>query len=216
MTDTQLQTNVQDALAWEPSIDSADIGVSVGAGVVTLRGDVKTYFEKSTAERVALGVYGVRAVANDLSVHIPNIFQRTDTEIAQAAVSALRWSSAIPADSIEVTVSDGWVSLQGHVPWNYQRAIAETAVRDLKGVRGVTNGITVEPRVKASDVSANIEAALKRSAEVDARHVRVAVSDGKVTLSGNVRTWLERDEARQAAWAAPGVREVENRIAIMP
>ena len=216
MTDTELQSNVQAALTWEPSIDAADIGVTVDGGVVTLRGDVKTYFEKKAAERVALGVYGVTAVANDLNVHVPNIFQRTDTEIAQAAASALRWSAAIPADSIDVAVSNGWISLTGHVPWDYQRVVAANAVRDLKGVRGVTNGVTVEPRAKASDVSAKIEAALKRSAEVDARHIRVAVSDGKVTLSGNVRTWLERDEARHAAWAAPGVKDVDNRIEIMP
>lgn len=215
MTDKQLQESVQDALDWEPSIDSADIGVSAENGVVTLRGDVKTYTEKSTAERVALTVFGVKAVANDLNVHIPSAYQKTDTEIAQAALDALRWNTVVPADHVTVAVSNGWVSLKGRVDWEYQRHACARVVRDLRGVRGVDNLITVTPHASTEGVKAKIEAALKRSAEVDARRINVAVSDGEVTLSGNVHSWYERTEARKAAWAAPGVKHVDDRIAIV-
>ena len=216
MTDRDLQDHVQSALDWEPSIDAADIGVSVDNNVVTLRGDVKTYSEKTTAERVALRVYGVKAVANDINVRPLDGHQRTDSEIAQAALSALKWNTLIPQDRITVTVSNGFVTLKGRVDWEYQRGAAGKAVRDLTGVRGVGNLISLEPQVNAIDVKAKIEAALKRSAEVDARRIHVTVANGKVTLSGNVHSWFERDEARHAAWAAPGVKEVDDRIAVVP
>ena len=216
MTDRELQEHVQKALDWEPSVDAADIGVSVEQGVVTLRGDVKTYAEKAAAERVALRVFGVKAVADDLNVHVQNAQQRTDTEIAQAVVSALKWNTAVPDERITVTVTNGWVTLKGHVEWEYQRAAATNAIRYLSGVRGVSNGITVQPRVSVPDVQAKIEAALKRSAEIDARRINVAVADGKVTLTGNVHSWFERNQARHAAWSAPGVRDVEDFIAVTP
>jgi osmotically-inducible protein OsmY len=216
MTDRDLQQHVENALEWEPSIDAADIGVSVENAVVTLRGGVKSYAEKATAERVALGVYGVKAVANDVAVRLGDGRKRTDTDIAQAAVSALRWHSMVPDEKITVSVSEGWITLKGHVNWEYQRAAAANAVRDLTGVRGVTNSISVEPHVSAVDVKSKIEAALKRSAEIDARRVNVAVTDSKVILSGNVHSWFERDEARHAAWSAPGVKEVEDHIAVVP
>jgi osmotically-inducible protein OsmY len=216
MTDRELQEHVQKALDWEPSVDAADIGVSVEQGVVTLRGDVKTYAEKAAAERVALRVFGVKAVADDLNVHVQNTQQRTDTEIAQAVVSALKWNTAVPDERIAVTVTNGWVTLKGHVEWEYQRAAATNAIRYLSGVRGVSSGITVQPRVSVPDVQAKIEAALKRSAEIDARRINVAVADGKVTLTGNVHSWFERNQARHAAWSAPGVRDVEDFIAVMP
>jgi osmotically-inducible protein OsmY len=216
MTDRELQEHVQKALDWEPSVDAADIGVSVEQGVVTLRGDVKTYAEKAAAERVALRVFGVKAVADDLNVHVQNTQQRTDTEIAQAVVSALKWNTAVPDERITVTVTNGWVTLKGHVEWEYQRAAATNAIRYLSGVRGVSSGITVQPRVSVPDVQAKIEAALKRSAEIDARRINVAVADGKVTLTGNVHSWFERNQARHAAWAAPGVRDVEDFIAVTP
>ena len=216
MTDRELQEYVQNALDWEPSIDAADIGVSVDGGVVTLRGDIKSYSEKAAAERVALGVYGVKAVANDLNVRLGDGLKRTDTDIAQAVVSALRWNTMVPDDKITVAVSNGWVTLKGQVNWDYQRVAAANAVRDLTGVCGVTNSITVKPHVSSVDVKTKIEAALKRSAEVDARRINVAITDSRVILSGNVHSWFERDEARRAAWAAPGVKEVDDRIAVVP
>ena len=216
MTDRQLQEHVQNALDWEPSIEAADIGVSVDNSVVTLRGDVKTYAERAAAERVALAVYGVKAVANDINVRLGNVGKRSDSDIAQAVLLAFRWNTMIPDEKIDVSVSNGWVKLSGSVDWEYQRTAATRAVRDLTGVVGVSNLITVEPRVSASDVKAKIEAALKRSAEVDARRINVTATDGKVVLSGNVHSWFERNEARRAAWAAPGVKDVEDRISIVP
>lgn len=216
MTDRDLQENVQAALEWEPSIDAAEIGVTVSDGVVTLRGDIHSFAQRTAAERVALRVFGVKGVANDLNVKLTDGQVRTDTDVAQSALSALKWHSMLPADKIVVLVSNGWVTLKGHLDWEYQRAAAERVVRELTGVRGVTNSITLEPHASAVDVKSKIEAALKRSAEVDARRINVAVSDGRITLSGNVHSWFERDEARRAAWAAPGVRYVDDRIAVVP
>lgn len=216
MTDRELQEHIQNALDWEPSIDAAEIGVSVDGGVVTLRGDVKSYSQRATAERVAFGVYGVKGVANDINVRLGDGQKRTDTEVAQAAVSALQWNTMVPDDKITVAVSNGWVTLKGQANWNYQRVAAANAVRDLTGVCGVTNSITVTPHVSSVDVKSKIEAALKRTAEVDARRINVAITDSKVILSGNVHSWFEREEARRAAWSAPGVKEVDDRIAVVP
>ena len=216
MKDRQLQEYVQNALDWEPRIDAADIGVTVDNGVVTLRGDVKTYAEKAAAERVVMAVYGTKAVANDINVRLGTAFKRSDSDLAQAVLSALRWTSNVPDEKIAVSVSNGWVKLSGAVDWDYQRSAAARVVRDLNGVVGVSNLITVEPHVSTADVQAKIEAALKRSAEVDARRINVRAVDGKVILSGNVHSWFERDEARRAAWAAPGVKQVEDHISIVP
>jgi len=219
MTDKELKQHVQNALDWEPSIDASDIGVSVDEGVVTLRGNVGSYVEKVSAERVALRVYGVKAVANDLSVRLISGYERTDTEIAQAAIAALKWNTVVPADRITVTVANGWVTLNGTVEYYHQSAAAERVVRDLTGVRGVSNSILLKAPavpVRPSDVAAKIEAAFRRSAEVDARRINVNAQDGKVILSGNVRSWTERQEAERAAWAAPGVTQVDDRLAVIP
>jgi osmotically-inducible protein OsmY len=216
MTDGELLDQVEDALDWEPSVDVSDVDVSVDGGVVTMRGDVGSYAQKRTAERVVLGVYGVRGVANDLNVRLPGALERSDTDIAQVAVNTLTWNTQVPSDRVTVAVSDGWVTLRGTVDWQYQKDAAERGVRNLTGVRGITNDMTVGPRVQPGDVQAKIEAALRRNAEIDARRINVSVADGRITLRGNVHSSAERDEARRAAWAAPGVTAVEDHMAVVP
>ena len=216
MTTSELKQHVENALDWEPSVDASDVGVSVEESVVTLRGNVSSYAEKSAAERVALRVYGVKAVANDLNVRLASGHTRTDTEIAQAAVGALQWSTVVPQGRVAVAVADGWLTLKGTLDWQYQKDAAVRAVRDLTGVKGVANEIAVKPRVNATDVQQKIEAAFRRSADIDARRVHVAALDGKVVLTGNVRSWAERQEAERAAWAAPGVTQIDDRLTITP
>jgi osmotically-inducible protein OsmY len=216
MTDKDLKPHLQSALDWEPSLDASDIGVSVDEGVVTLRGNVGSYAEKVTAERVALRVYGVKAVANDLVVHVPSEFARTDTKIAQAAVDALKYNATLLNDRVTVTVTNGWLTLNGALDWQYQKDATARVVRDLAGVKGLTNNIIIKPRVQPIDVRDKIEAAFKRSAQIDARRVNVTATGGKVILSGNVHSWAERQEAERAAWAAPGVTQVEDRLSVVP
>ena len=216
MIDKDLKQHVENALEWEPSVDAADIGVSADQGVVTLRGNVRSYGEKLAAERVALRVYGVKAVANDLVVHVATDYTRTDTEIAQAAIAALKWNAVLPADAVTLTVKDGWLTLTGTLDWQYQKDAAARSVRDLRGVKGVTNEIRLRAHASPVDVRDKIEAALKRSAEVDARRINVVASDGTVVLTGHVRSWAERQDAERAAWAAPGVSRVDDRITVVP
>jgi osmotically-inducible protein OsmY len=216
MTDRELQENVQAALDWEPSVEATEVGVTVDEGVVTLRGQVKSYREKETAEQVALRVYGVKGLANELKVHLMSPYERTDSDIAQAAVRALELNTGLPREKIIVAVESGWLTLKGTVNWQYQKELAAKVVRDLAGVHGVANAIIVQPSVQAGDVQTKIEAALKRSAEVDARRIHVDVRDGTVTLTGNVRSWVEREEAERAAWAAPGVKQVNDQVHVVP
>jgi osmotically-inducible protein OsmY len=216
MTDRELQQHVQNALAWDPSVTSTDVGVTTDNGVVTLRGDVSSYTEKQAAERIALHVFGVKAVANDLAVRLPDAYERTDSELAQACVSALKMSTVVPRGGVSVAVSDGWVTLTGTVEWQFQKEAAARAVRDLAGVRGVANSVVLRPQVRVGDIQNKIEAALRRSAEIDARRINVSVQDHKVTLTGNVHSWIERQAAERAVWSAPGVSQVDDRITVVP
>ena len=215
-SDKELQRDVLNELAWEPSINAAHIGVSARDGVVTLSDHVSSFWEKYTAERVAKRVTGARAVANELDVKLPGSSQRTDEDIAIAAVSALRSNMSVPTDKVRVTVSKGWVTLEGEIEWQYQKQAAESAVRHLPGVIGLTNLIQVKPSVSQSEVKAKIEEALRRSAELDARRITVEAEGRKVILRGRVRSWTEAEEAERAAWAAPGVTAVETLITIEP
>jgi len=216
MTDTQLQQEVMRALEWDPRVEASEIGVTVENSVVTLRGQVHTFSEKADAERITLRVYGVKGLANDLEVRLVKGAERTDSDVAQAAATALAWNTQVPAKAVTVSVTNGWVTLRGDVDWDYQRGAATRAVRDLSGVQGVSNLIVVKPHASAVDVKTKIEDALRRSAEVDARRINVRVADGQVTLTGNVRSWVERAEARRAAWAAPGVKDVQDQMAVVP
>jgi osmotically-inducible protein OsmY len=215
-TDRELQERVLKALEWEPGVDAAQVGVSAKDGIVTLRGTVTTLFQKYEAERAVRHVFGVRALADELEVVPDGATHRTDTDIATAAANALEWDSAVPLRAVKATVHGGWVTLAGTVDWQYQKAAAERSVRRLYGVKGVLDSIVVRPHASAMDVKVKIESAFKRSAEIDASKVTVETLDGAVVLKGTVRSLAERDEAERAAWAAPGVTKVDDRLMVVP
>src|SRR5437870_10812478 len=211
-TDEELQKEVLAELKWDAQIQPNEIGVSVKDGVVTLTGWVDSYLKKWSAEDAAHKVAGVKAVANDIEIKLAT--ERTDSDIAEAAVHALEWDAGVPSDRVKATVSKGWVTLKGEVEWQYQKQDAEQVVRRLAGVKGVTNLITVKPHVTHSELKKKIEDALVRNAEIDANKITVEVQGSKAILKGTVRAWAEKEEAARVAWSAPGITSVENRITV--
>jgi len=212
--DIQIQKDVMEELKWDPFLNASEIGVAVKNGVVTLSGQVDSFSKKLTAEKAAKKVVGVKAVAEDIQVGISPVFRKTDTEIAEAVLNALKWHSAVQEEKIKIKVEDGNVRLDGQVEWDFQRNNAKTAIENLTGVRSVLNLITVKPKATSSDIQQKISSAFHRSATIDAEKITAEVSGSKVILYGKVRSIAEKEDAETAAWNAPGITSVENKLEI--
>jgi osmotically-inducible protein OsmY len=212
--DEEIQADVLEELKWDTRVRSNEIGVAVKDGIVTLTGWADSYVQKMAAQDAAHRVYSVQAVANDIEVRLPGFAERTDADLAAAVMGALKWDAAVPTGNLDVTVSDGWVTLQGKVEYGFQKRDAERAVHRLSGIRGVSNQILVKPRLWPSNLKQDIERALVRNAETDAERITVEVQDSKVVLHGRVRSYAEKQEAEDSVWSAPGVSDVDNRLVI--
>jgi osmotically-inducible protein OsmY len=216
--DTQLKNHVEEELRWQPEVNEAAIGVRVQDAIVTLTGNVPSYAEKMAAERAVMRIHGVRALASELQVSLSGAHERTDEDIARAAANVLAWNALIPKDTVKVKVSDGFVTLSGVVEWSYERRNAERDISQLIGVKAVLNSIEVKPpRVPGSaEIKSGIEAALRRSAEVEAKRVHVEIHGSTVVLTGAVSSWPERQAAERAVWSAPGVSKSRTSSGLPP
>jgi|SRR5665647_2440911 len=212
--DIEIQKDVMEQLKWEPFINASAIGVAVKNGIVTLSGQVDTYTKKLAAEKAAKRVIGVKAVAEDIQVGISPAYHKTDAEIAEAVLNALKWHSAVQEEKIKIKVEDGNVKLEGEVEWEYQRTNAKAAIENLTGVRSVINFITVKPKITSAEIQQKINAAFHRSATIDAGKITADVVGSKVILRGSVRSFTEKEDAETAAWNAPGVMSVDNKLEI--
>ncbi|HEX6335016.1 MAG TPA: BON domain-containing protein [Flavisolibacter sp.] len=215
-SDLEIQQDVISQLKWEPFVKVSNIGVSVKNGIVTLSGNVDSYAQKMAAEKAVRKVAGVKAIAEDIQIGVSPTYNLTDTEIAASVINALKWHSAVPDEKIQVRVENGIVTLEGEVDWEYQRSSARNAVASLLGVRNVFNNIMLKPKVSATDIKKKISDAFHRSASIDAEKIDVEVTGDKVILRGKVRSYAEKDDAEEAAWCAPGVARIENRLELVP
>ena len=213
-SDIEIQKDVMEQLKWEPFLNSAQIGVSVKNGIVTLSGQVDAYSKKIQAEKAAKKVSGVKAIAEDIIVGLSPTYKKTDVEVAESVVNALKWHTMIPEDKIKVSVEEGNVKLEGEVEWEYQRNQAKTTVENLTGVRFVTNLIAVKPKVTPYELQQKINSSFQRSANIDAARITAEVLGSKVILRGKVRSFAEKEDAENAVWSAPGVVSVENKLVI--
>ncbi len=213
-TDIQIQKDVMDELKWQPFLNSSEIGVAVKDGIVTLSGKVDSYSKKLSAERAAKKVVGVKAVAEDIQIGVSPAYSKTDTEIAEAVLNALKWHTSVPDDKIKIKVENGSVTLEGDVEWEYQRLSARTAIQNLSGVRSVINLLTLKPKLNPIELEHKIELAFRRNATIDASKIDVSTIGNKVILTGKVRSFAESEDAEDVAWAAPGVYAVENKLKI--
>ena len=214
MTDQSLKQTVVDELAWDPRVNEAHIGVTARGGVVTLTGHVGSYAEKHAAEQAVGRVSGVKAIADELEIRYLYAVGHGDEDIAKQALNVLSWDLAVPKEKVKVKIDKGWVTLSGDVDWYYQKNAAESDVRKLLGVMGVSNQIVIKPSVQASDVQKKIKAAFERNADVEAAKIVVATDGSKVTLSGQVDSYYQRTLAENTAWSAPGVTHVHDHITV--
>ncbi|QEH42677.1 BON domain-containing protein [Chitinophaga sp. XS-30] len=215
-TDIQLQKDVMEELQWEPSLEASGVGVAVKDGIVTLSGTIANYSQKLAAENAAKRVKGVRAVAVDLEVRLSTGEKRNDADIAEAVLNALKWNSFVPEEKIRIKVDDGWLTIEGEVEWGFQRESVTNAVKDLLGVKGVRNLLSIRPVIAPSIVRDRIKKALSRRANVESEGIDVQMDGGHVTLKGNVRSWSEREEVERAVWSAPGVLDVKDELVVTP